>query len=93
MSHVTNAILSVEISTSIFIVQEHLRTHNKGAFTKVDHHCGGMKEMELALYIAGFNYLNLEGLILVSERLEGDYTLMVQGQHENTFRIVGVREE
>lgn len=93
MSHVTNAILSVELGTSIFVVQEHLKGRGKGTFTKVDHHCGGKKEMELDLYIAGFNYLNLEGLILTSHRLEGNYTLMTQGQHEDTFTIVATREE
>ena len=90
MSHVTNVILSVEIGSSIFVVSDSLLRH--GNLVKVDHHGGGNKEMEIYLYIGAFNNLDLEVLIKSVKRLVGDYTLMIQGQHEENFRVRASRE-
>ena len=93
MSRVTNVILSVEVLIKPHLmgaINSRLMSRYKNCLWQVNDHAGGNRDMEVDVWIGAFNYFDVSMLEtqLYSWPIGICYTLMVQEQDDNIFRIV-----
>ena len=100
MSYVTNVILNLGLENYDRLDDVNAFFDNQRGFVSLEHDSlpagwyGGNKSLEVELSVGAFNYLDLDGLV---DHICGlglgypeDVQLLVCGQEEERFRIVGI---